>query len=133
MAKRTLKTTVAKISQTESDWGEAIDAIVFETFTRKVRTSIVSTAAYKLGLVNDRGQTIREPRTAEERRALSFMDRIVFYVKQFAPGRLPDFYQLYYLKRGDPIFMRSLNRAKSLRMQNYYNPTTVTRQDTSEL
>ncbi len=59
-----------------------VDTIISFIVIKKLVTPITKTSAYKLGLVNGAGKTIKEPTSDKEHEAFTILDRIVFKIKR---------------------------------------------------
>lgn len=106
-------------------YGEALDAAFLTILTTKLMTQTTNTLAYKMGLIKRDGSVIREPKTPEERRALTYMDRIAFGMKKTLGGRVAVFYRMYRNARTNPNFMRALSRMSSHRFTRYHDTSRV--------
>lgn len=112
---------MAKIGSSDLDWGESLDAAVFDAFTKKVTMPINQYPAFKLRLIDGNGNIKRQPRTREEKRALSFLDRLALLFKKYNAARMFQIFNDYRLARMNPQFLRSLTQAMSLRFTRYYD------------
>jgi len=110
-----------KLPDTDFLWGEALDSAFFTALVQRVTTPIKSLPAYRMGLINAQGKPIRDPKTKEERRALSFLDQVALFMRQAMGGRVALLYNMYRKARLDPAFVKSAARAKSLRFLKYYD------------
>lgn len=114
---------MAKMQPNDLDWGESLDAAVFAAFTRKVTMPISSYPAFKLRLIDGNGNIKRQPRTREEKRALSFLDRLALLFKKYNAARMFQVYNDYRLARLNPQFLQAMTRAMALRFTKYYDET----------
>lgn len=110
-----------ELPQTDYIWGEAVDTAFFTALTIRLTTPTKQLPAYRLGLINARGKILREPKTPQERRALSHIDKIALFMKQAMGGRVAAIMNMYRKNRTSPDFVRAAARAKSLRFTNYYD------------
>ena len=110
-----------KLSTNDYIWGESLDSVLYTFMVKRLTMPTKSTPAYKMGIVNDRGVMIREPKTQEERRAFTSLDRIAFMMKQYMRGNVRLIYNQYRKRRLDPNFIRALGKGKALRFTKYYD------------
>lgn len=68
--------------------GRLGDAIVVALIAKKLLKPIEKTDAYKLGLINEKGKRIRRPKTSEEKKAYTLLDKLVFKLKKLLGHRL---------------------------------------------
>lgn len=112
---------MAKLGPADLEFGESEDAAIFDAFTKRVMAPISSFPAFKLGLVDGSGNIKKQPKTREEKRALSFLDRLALMYKKYNAARSFQIYNEYRLARLNPVFLRSLMRANSFRLTRYYD------------
>jgi len=112
---------MSKIGPGDLDWGEAIDAAVFDAFTKRVMMPISNHPAFKMGLIDGNGNIKKQPRTREEKRALSFLDRLAFLFKRYNAARTFQIFNDYRLARLNPVFLQAVMRASSFRFSRYYD------------
>lgn len=67
---------------------EQIDSIITYVFLKKLLTPPVKTKAYKLGLINEAGHVIEEPKTDEEREALTVLDKTIWKIRRLLGNRI---------------------------------------------
>ena len=77
--------------------------------------------AFKLRLIDGNGNIKRQPRTREEKRALSFLDRLALLFKKYNAARMFQIFNDYRLARMNPQFLRALTQAMSYRFTRYYD------------
>lgn len=112
---------MSKLQANDLDWGEAQDAATFDAFTKKVTMPISQYPAFKLRLIDGNGNIKRQPRTREEKRALSFLDRLALLFKKYNAARTFQIFNDYRLARLNPQFLQAMTRAMSLRFTRYYD------------
>ena len=113
---------MAKISNSDLSFGESMDAAIFDAFTKRIMTPISNYPAFKLGLIDGNGNIKRQPKTREEQRALSFLDRLSLIFKKYNAARNFQIFNEYRLSRLNPNFLRALSQANSYRLTHYYDP-----------
>ena len=62
--------------------GTVVDLFLVYQFIKRLTTPFVTTKAYTLGLIDKGGKTLRSPKTAEEKDAFGYYDRIIFNLKR---------------------------------------------------
>ena len=62
--------------------GTVVDLFLVYQFIKRLTTPFVTTKAYTLGLIDKNGKTLRSPKTAEEKDAFGYYDRIIFNLKR---------------------------------------------------
>ena len=112
---------MSKLPDTDFLWGESLDAAFFTALTQRISTPIRNLPAFQMGLINMQGKIIKEPKTKEERRALSFIDRVALFMRQSMGGRTALLYNMYRQARMNSSFIQAAARAKSLRFLKYYD------------
>ena len=83
---------------------EKVDSVLSYVFLKKLIKPIQKTEAFKLGLVDTQGKTIKEPETAEEKLSLSTFDKVMFKIKRLLGGRLATLNSFIYLNSLDDDF-----------------------------
>lgn len=61
---------------------KAVDLIFIYQFLKRLTTPFEKTDAYKLGIIDKRGNKIKDPETSEEEDAYGYFDRLVFNIKK---------------------------------------------------
>ena len=112
--------SIRPLTDQDAIWGESLDAMVFMAILQRVRKPVNTWDAKKLGLIDNNGNIIREPRTKEERRALTNLDRFILEFLKVGRGRVPNLYSTYRKQRSNPDFVRARARAIGLRFFNYF-------------
>lgn len=84
--------------KTKTEHKQNIDTILSYILVKKLVTPIVNTKAYKLGLVNNAGKVIKEPKSEKEKDALTLLDKIVFKLKRLLGTRLLNLRNFLYLQ-----------------------------------
>ena len=74
-----------------------------------------------MGLIDSNGNILKDPKTKEERRALSFLDQVILFMRKSMGGRVVLLNNMYRRARIKPEFVRAAARAKSLRFLKYYD------------
>lgn len=115
---------MSKLTPNDLDWGESLDAAVYSSFVQRLLIPITNLPAFKLRLIDARGNIKRVPRTREEKRALSFVDRLALMFRQYMGNRTSKLYSDFTLNKQNPIFIRSLMKANTLRFNKYYDMTS---------
>ena len=59
-----------------------IDMYVLYQLIKRIGTPFEETKAFKLGLVDKDGRRLKKARTAEEKKAMTYLDRFVFNIKR---------------------------------------------------
>lgn len=67
-----------KIGLTE---GRAMDYTIVYLIAKRLTKSIENLEAYKLGIIDDEGKKIREPKTSEEKDAYTILDRMILRLR----------------------------------------------------
>ena len=62
--------------------GTVVDLFLVYQFIKRLTTPFVTTKAYTLGLIDKNGKTLRSAKTAEEKDAFGYYDRIIFNLKR---------------------------------------------------
>jgi hypothetical protein len=78
--------------------------------------------AYKAGLIDDRGNILRDPETNWERQALDSMDKIVIIIKQHLPSsalRLLSAYSVFKILAEDEIEEKSLKHINEVMLPTF--------------
>lgn len=79
------------------DQKENIDNILTYILIKKLVQPITKSEAYKLGLVNNAGRSIKKPETDEEKMAFSLLDRLIFKLKRLLGTKLINLNSFLYL------------------------------------
>lgn len=61
---------------------QAVDIFIVYKFIRALSTPFDETEAYKLGLIDEKGKTLKKASTPEEKRAMTYFDRLIFNLKR---------------------------------------------------
>jgi len=75
-----------------------VDAMVAYLFLKKLMTPINRTEAYRKGLVNGVGKTIKEPKTEDEKQAFTLLDKMIFRIKRLLGTRVANLFNFLYLQ-----------------------------------
>ena len=110
-----------RLPDTDFLWGESLDAAFMTALTQRISTPIRGLPAYKMGLIDASGRIIQKPKTKEERRALSMIDRVALFMRQAMGGRVAVLHNMYREARHNPAFIQAAARARSLRFLKYYD------------
>jgi len=119
--KKKLLQEQAKLPDTDFLWGESLDAAFMTALVDRVNTPIRNLPSYKMGLIDGAGNVLKEPKTKEERRALSMLDQVVLFMRKSMGGRTILLNNMYRRARINPNFIRAAARARSLRFLKYYD------------
>jgi hypothetical protein len=68
--------------------GRALDYIAIFALAKKFATPFTKTQAYKLGIIDDKGNILRPPKTRKEKDAFTPLDNIVLRIKKLIPKNL---------------------------------------------
>ena len=124
---------MAKISGSDYLWGESLDAMFFTAMMKRLTSPNKTLPAYKMGLIDANGKVLRDPKTKEERRALTNMDRVALMMKRYMRGNVRLMYNEYRKRRLEPAFIKAAARAGTLRYGKYfdvdapfYDPSNIT-------
>jgi len=102
---------MSKISRTVSvDQIKNIDTILSYIIIKKLTCPIVKSDAYKLGLVNNSGNIVREPVTEDEQASLTLLDKVVFKLKRLLGTKA--------IALNTFLYLQTMNN-------NFYNKLTV--------
>ena len=85
-----------------------IDTIFSYIIIKKLCCPIIKTDAYKLGMVNNAGNILREPVSEEEQAALTLLDKIVFKLKRLMGTKVIALNQFLYLQTMNNNFYNKL-------------------------
>jgi hypothetical protein len=102
-------------------WGESLDSIFYTAIVKRLTTPNKLLPAYKLGLIDLQGKILREPKSKEERRALTGIDRIALMMKRYMRGSTRLIYNEYRKRRLNPAFIRAAARGGALRYGKYFD------------
>ena len=61
---------------------KTVDLIFIYQFLKRLVTPFKDTDAYKLGIIDERGNKIKDPETSKEEDAYGYFDRLVFNIKK---------------------------------------------------
>jgi len=111
----------SKLPDTDFLWGEGIDAAFMSVLVTRINTPVKNLPAYRMGLVDAMGNVVKEPMTKEERRALTFIDRVALFMRKSMGGRVMLLNNMYRQARTKPAFVQAASRARSLRFMKYYD------------
>lgn len=75
-----------------------IDSVLAYVLIKSIMTNPMSTDAYDLGLIDEKGNTIKEPETDEEEEALTVLDKVGFKLRRMLGSRLSEFSSFAYVK-----------------------------------
>lgn len=77
---------MTKIGQKENN-NKVEDVLAF-IFIKQLITPVMKSKAYKLGLVDTLGKTIKEPKTLDEKEALTPFKKLVFKIKRLLGNKI---------------------------------------------
>jgi len=80
---------------------EQINNVLSYVLVKKIMTRVNRTKAYKLGLVDFEGKTKKTPDTADERSALTILDKYVFKLKRMLGPRINELSNFLYVNSLD--------------------------------
>lgn len=75
-----------------------IDSILAYVLIKSIMTNPMSTKAFDLGLIDEKGNTIKEPETNEEQEALTVLDKIGFKIRRMLGSRISELSTFAYIK-----------------------------------
>jgi len=116
-----MMTEATKLPETDFLWGEALDAAFLTALTTRINTPVKNLPAFAMGLIDAMGNIVKEPVTKEERRALSYLDRVALFMRKSMGGRVILINNMYRQSRSRPAFVQAAARARSLRFTKYYD------------
>jgi hypothetical protein len=61
---------------------KAVDLIFIYQFIKRLVTPFDETDAFKLGIIDEKGKKIKDPKTREEEESYGYFDRLVFNIKK---------------------------------------------------
>ena len=112
---------MAKEKKSNEDLGieniDKINKLMAFLFIKRLITPVSRSQAFKLGLVDKTGRTIKEPETKEEKRALSIFDKFVFKLKRLMGSKLAQLNAFMFLQTIDTNFYDKLIVTGSLKIQ----------------
>ena len=77
---------------------EKIDSILAYVLVKSIMTNPQATDAYALGLIDEKGNSIKEPETDEERDALTVLNKLGFKIRRMLSSRLSELSSFAYVK-----------------------------------
>lgn len=101
--------------------------VIVYSIMKRLITPYKSFQAYKLGLIDDEGNILKEPETLEERSTLTLVDKLAIKLKQLLGSRLIDLNTFVYLNTisdYDELAHFILNRG--LASNGYFKKTAET-------
>ena len=75
-----------------------IDSILAYVLIKSIMTNPMTTDAYELGLIDEKGNIIKEPETEEEQEALTVLDKIGFKIRRMLGSRISELSSFVYVK-----------------------------------
>lgn len=78
-----------------------LDNVLSYIIIKKLLTRITNTRAYKLGLVDDQGRTIKTPETEEEMAALTHLQKFIFKLKRMLGAGINELSNFLYVNAFD--------------------------------
>lgn len=75
-----------------------IDSVLSYVLIKSIMTNPMSTKAYELGLIDEKGNTIKEPETDDEQDALTVLDKIGFKLRRMLGSRISELSTFAYIK-----------------------------------
>ena len=75
-----------------------IDSILSYILIKSIMTNPMSTKAYDLGLIDEKGNIIKEPETEDEQDALTVLDKIGFNIRRMLGSRISELSSFAYIK-----------------------------------
>ena len=75
-----------------------VDKILTYVFLKKLVSPIVRTEAYKLGIVNNTGRVIKEPKTDKEKSSLTILDKTIFKLRRMLGSKISQLNNFLFLQ-----------------------------------
>lgn len=90
----------------------AADLVYTFRFLKLLVTSFENTAAFKLGIIDEKGKRLKKPKTSEEKDAYTPFNRLVFNVKRLIPaGKVGSYASaLYLIKENGQLSDKSIEK-----------------------
>lgn len=66
----------------QSALGTGVDIYIVYRFVKALSTPFNQTPAFKLGLIDDEGKRLKKAETTDEKRAMTYFDRLIFNMKR---------------------------------------------------
>jgi|TARA_R110001592_G_C12947928_1_gene731061 hypothetical protein len=108
-----------------------LDEVLSYILVKKMLTRIDKTKAYKLGLVDDKGRTLKIAKTEEEKSALGLLDKFIFKLKRIIGPRINELSNFLYVNSFESDIEKYLtvkggvqNKAAIKRVTNDLNQLT---------
>ena len=87
---------------------EKIANVLSYAIIKKLITPVNRTKAYRLGLVDTQGRSIKEPETQEEIDSLNLFDKVTFKIKRMLGGKISQLNNFLYVQTLDDDFLNNL-------------------------
>ena len=108
-----------------------LDEVLSYILVKKMLTRIDKTKAHKLGLVDDKGRTLKIAKTEEEKTALGLLDKFIFKLKRIIGPRINELSNFLYVNSFESDIEKYLtvkggvqNKAAIKRVTNDLNQLT---------
>lgn len=108
-----------------------LDEVLSYILVKKMLTRINKTKAHKLGLVDDKGRTLKIAKTEEEKTALGLLDKFIFKLKRIIGPRINELSNFLYVNSFESDIEKYLtvkggvqNKAAIKRVTNDLNQLT---------
>lgn len=108
-----------------------LDEVLSYILVKKMLTRINKTKAHKLGLVDDKGRTLKIAETEEEKSALGLLDKFIFKLKRIIGPRINELSNFLYVNSFESDIEKYLtvkggvqNKAAIKRVTNDLNQLT---------
>ena len=75
-----------------------IDKILTYVFLKHLVTPIIKTDAYKMGLVDNNGRIIRQPKTDDEKKSLTLLDKTIFKIRRMLGAKVSQLNSFLFLQ-----------------------------------
>ena len=75
-----------------------IDSILSYVLIKSIMTNPMSTKAYDIGLIDEKGNTIKEPENEDEEEALTVLDKLGFKIRRMLGSRISELSTFAYVK-----------------------------------
>lgn len=86
-----------------------IDSVLAFIFVKSIITNPMTTKAFELGLIDDKGRVIKSPETDDEHAALTVLDRLGFKIRRLLSSKLSELSSFAYVKTTDAKYQKLLS------------------------
>jgi hypothetical protein len=96
------------------------DRVISYDILKRILEDPKDTEAYKMGLVDEKGEIIREPVTPEEEEALTTLDVLLLKIKELLGGRISTLRKYMYVKNFDDSVIEDIVLRTESKAQREY-------------